>query len=593
MIPVAPVALSLTHTVTEIGALVAVAGLLAIAVLSLLFFTQGKEIRRLREWAGRAPERAEELAQAQRGVPVAAATPAAAAAVPPQPVLPSSRIGGVRPVPRVTPLVARAADDGSQQDGAAGTAADSGEVEAGAQPAGTPEPTVADAAAPAAAASSQAEAGDEAESAQEATDTPAAEVTPAPVTAAAAAQAQSSSDGAGETVGAPSGDSSGAEASDQAGTADEASSQAEQSEQAEAAEAAEAAPSEPDAAVIPAVPAPATAAAMDRAGASELEESIPANGIAAARLSADAPGEVVGATPDPAGAGGVVAAAAAPAGAGVAVAAGTGMAEAAGARVRPRFPPTPPPPPHDEGLGRGSEESADGAQDPPNGRGAGVRELPRPSEFRFLRDEPRRARRTWGLVAGGALAVALVVILLLVLTSGGGTTSHGSANTSSAAHHATHHAAAGTGAATSPAQLHLVVLNSTEISGLAHRVAGKLQEHGYRHAEALNGQPAGSFSTTVVEYAPGFNTAAEKIARELAIEAGAVRPMEAATGALTKGASVVVIAGGSNAATGESGASSPNGGTAGGTAGSPGAAEGGGTPAGEGGVESGTGAPAG
>ncbi|MDE3070137.1 MAG: hypothetical protein KGJ43_05355, partial [Acidobacteriota bacterium] len=62
MIQAALPALSLTHSITEIGAVVAVAGLLAIAVLSLLFFTQGKEIRRLREWAGRAPERAQELA---------------------------------------------------------------------------------------------------------------------------------------------------------------------------------------------------------------------------------------------------------------------------------------------------------------------------------------------------------------------------------------------------------------------------------------------------------------------------------------------------------------------------------------------------
>jgi len=56
-------ALSVSHTFTEIGAIAAFAALLGIAVLSLLCFSQAREIKRLREWAGRAPERAAELEQ--------------------------------------------------------------------------------------------------------------------------------------------------------------------------------------------------------------------------------------------------------------------------------------------------------------------------------------------------------------------------------------------------------------------------------------------------------------------------------------------------------------------------------------------------
>src|SRR6476646_7509525 len=55
--------LQVNEDLKTIGAL---AGLLAVpglAVLSLLYFGQAREVRRLREWAGRAPERAAELEQ--------------------------------------------------------------------------------------------------------------------------------------------------------------------------------------------------------------------------------------------------------------------------------------------------------------------------------------------------------------------------------------------------------------------------------------------------------------------------------------------------------------------------------------------------
>ncbi|MCW3029973.1 MAG: LytR family transcriptional regulator, partial [Solirubrobacterales bacterium] len=58
-----PFALSLSSKVTQIGAIAAFAALLGIAVLALLVFTQARELRRLREWAGRAPERAAEAEQ--------------------------------------------------------------------------------------------------------------------------------------------------------------------------------------------------------------------------------------------------------------------------------------------------------------------------------------------------------------------------------------------------------------------------------------------------------------------------------------------------------------------------------------------------
>jgi len=90
-------AVSASDTITDLGAYAGIAAILGLAVLSVLMFAQARELKRLREWAGRAPERAAEmqerlLADAQRRVvaqpvpvtrtPAASpATPAAAAAV--------------------------------------------------------------------------------------------------------------------------------------------------------------------------------------------------------------------------------------------------------------------------------------------------------------------------------------------------------------------------------------------------------------------------------------------------------------------------------------------------------------------------------
>lgn len=48
----------------EIGPILGIVAFLGFAVLAFLIFQQAREVRRLREWAGRAPERAEEAAEA-------------------------------------------------------------------------------------------------------------------------------------------------------------------------------------------------------------------------------------------------------------------------------------------------------------------------------------------------------------------------------------------------------------------------------------------------------------------------------------------------------------------------------------------------
>jgi hypothetical protein len=83
------------HLVQEIGSYAGFAAVVGLAVLSALYFSQARDVKRLREWAGRAPERAAEeearvtaAAQAQAQAQQRAAAGAAGGATvvrPPQP----------------------------------------------------------------------------------------------------------------------------------------------------------------------------------------------------------------------------------------------------------------------------------------------------------------------------------------------------------------------------------------------------------------------------------------------------------------------------------------------------------------------------
>jgi LytR cell envelope-related transcriptional attenuator len=67
--------------IERIGSYIGLASFLGLAILALLYFSQARDVRRLREWAGRAPERAVEMEQT--------ATPTQATQVPP--ALPASQ----------------------------------------------------------------------------------------------------------------------------------------------------------------------------------------------------------------------------------------------------------------------------------------------------------------------------------------------------------------------------------------------------------------------------------------------------------------------------------------------------------------------
>jgi LytR cell envelope-related transcriptional attenuator len=58
----------LIHVIEQIGAFAGLAAFLGLAVLALLSFTHGRDIRRLRDWAGSAPERDSERKEATTAI---------------------------------------------------------------------------------------------------------------------------------------------------------------------------------------------------------------------------------------------------------------------------------------------------------------------------------------------------------------------------------------------------------------------------------------------------------------------------------------------------------------------------------------------
>ena len=64
--------------IQEIGSYAGLAAIPGLAILSALYFSQARDVRRLREWAGRAPERSAEIAQGGRVAARPAEQPAVA-----------------------------------------------------------------------------------------------------------------------------------------------------------------------------------------------------------------------------------------------------------------------------------------------------------------------------------------------------------------------------------------------------------------------------------------------------------------------------------------------------------------------------------
>jgi hypothetical protein len=151
------------------------------------------------------------------------------------------------------------------------------------------------------------------------------------------------------------------------------------------------------------------------------------------------------------------------------------------------------------------------------------------------------------LIVGGVIVAVAVLVFALTSLGGGGSSGAGTSSTSARTTkaratraHATTHGEASAPAA-SPAETHVVVLNGTSTTGLAHKLSANLQQSGYSQSQPLNGTPPGSHPDTVVEYASGHRADAAHVAQ--ALEVKRILPMEGAVSSLVGSATVVVIAG--------------------------------------------------
>jgi hypothetical protein len=479
-----PFALSLSNTVTDVGAIAAFAALFGIAILSLLVFSQAREIKRLREWAGRAPERAVEMEQR---------VSADAAARVQRTATPAARV-----VPRKTPLVSApvstAVNATAAATAVAGPPAPPPSTQAD-QPASVPSTAAAQANQPGSVPATPAVQADRPASAD-----PAGVPSSPPATDAQSPSANSAA--AQEPASAPANDAStGEQAEIKTGTGEQS-------------------PVEQVAA------APATAAA--RAG-----------GVVAARAALP-PSP---AKPSPPGASSQPSTQAGSTGAGAAEPPSPAPRQAASVAAAQRMPsravgadapPRSPSPPRARPAGSAATPAARAI----SARG------PVAGGPKYYKPE-RSPARPFALIVGGVVLVALLVVLAVSVFKGGGGKAHTatqslapvetqavkSQSTSTSSH----------AVASNPAETAVAVLNGTGTSGLAHHLAADLQQGGYTRAVALAGVPPGTHASTVVQYAHGHRADAQAVAKSLNVTQ--VQAMETTIASLAGSATVVVLAG--------------------------------------------------
>jgi hypothetical protein len=479
----AVLAFSLSASLTKYGALAGFAAIVGLAVLSLLYFAQAREVRRLRDWAGRAPERAQEVQQ-RLAAEASARVERPAMGVAQPLVTPARAVSAAGPATRVVSPAGEAAALGAAGAPDAGPAAPGALPDAPAPP-GAAQPAIAGVGAAAAVvpalATSQSGGGAgvaPAEAAAVAASAPAAPAgggaVPLPASSGAAVTAPAPP---AEPVGQPSGSSV-----------------------------------RPPAPPAPAGGAVANGPASPPVAPSSVLGTAPATAAASARLSRGAalapePGAASNGTPS------------------------VGAPPADPADPERRASPRPPAP----ASPRRPLAPVHAAASP---RRAGVGRL---GQVRRTRGT------LTALIVAGVVAVAVVIVVAVTLLGGGSpskpaaTTITGTGTATHKSGSKTPVAAAG-----NPATLKVAVINGTSastspIEGLAARLSGTLRQNGYGEARYLNVHPATAVSKSTIYYGVGHQADAQEVAQVLGI--GAVAPMTTTSRRLAGAATVLVMAG--------------------------------------------------
>jgi len=128
------------------------------------------------------------------------------------------------------------------------------------------------------------------------------------------------------------------------------------------------------------------------------------------------------------------------------------------------------------------------------------------------------ARRFIPILVGVVLAGIAVAALLIVTSSGGNSKAPAAGNTTNAP-------AARTKGAFKPSSVTVAVLNGTDVSQLAHRVALKLQHAGYKEGTVATASDQ-THAASLVGYLGGHRHAAREVARTLGLSSAAVSPAD-------------------------------------------------------------------
>jgi hypothetical protein len=169
---------------------------------------------------------------------------------------------------------------------------------------------------------------------------------------------------------------------------------------------------------------------------------------------------------------------------------------------------------------------------PSAGRPPGGPARPGPAPRRFVPPEgppPRRsgAGRVLAIILGTLVAAAVVVALLFVTGNLGSSSKKKTTASNAAASRRTTRKAV-----FNPTTVTVAVLNGTDVSGLAARVASNLAKYGYRKGAITNASDQATTSSVVQYMAPADRTDAMYVAGALKLTASAVGPIDQGTKAI-------------------------------------------------------------
>ena len=128
------------------------------------------------------------------------------------------------------------------------------------------------------------------------------------------------------------------------------------------------------------------------------------------------------------------------------------------------------------------------------------------------------------LLISALVVVGVIAALVIVTSSSGGSKSPSSGSAATTNAPATGHSK-GKAASSSPSTVTVAVLNGTDTSDLAHRVAGRLGSAGYRQGAIATASDQ-THTATIIGYTAGHRSNALAVASALHLGSASVQPVD-------------------------------------------------------------------